>query len=626
MLITHLTTSQLDLENPPDLQLVLLDGKKKSAGFVHVQLKTFGLTNKAIEKELDLKTGTNAASPGFVRVRLSLGTGPPLKQSKKKVATTKTKSGTGKSKSSDDIFTFIKNQDAIGLETYLLSCDPADVNQTLPRSGNTPLHEALLDRAEECATLLLKYDGIEIDIRNASDNTPLHYFCEKWQSPSYAENFKIFIAKGADKDAVNQNGETPLFKSIFNNVIRTLLMESLIEVGADANTVNDRGDGVLHYAVHLGRADLVNLILRASPRLDLRGAAGKTPLELSREYHRTKIAQHLKDMGELFHFLEENDLDDYKAWCIRNEISLPLLSDLTEESLLSMGIESWGVRRKILNAAAKVRNLLSKEEIERLKKKEDTVPEKDLEDLERELNEIRGESDDFIINHRDLEYVMLLGSGASGDVYKGLYGGQPVAIKRLKEMAPAEEVEEFKKEFEILAKVRHPNVVFFFGASTQPVLAMVMEYCARGSLFHAMKDARFDINWGRAISICQEMTAGLICLHSHKIFHRDLKSLNLLVTQQWHIKLADFGLSRFDTKENMETMKQMRGTFAYVDPAVYNGGAFTAASDVYSLGIIVWEIVNRVVTGKYAQPYSEYKQIQFDFQVFPRNYIFSYPL
>jgi len=238
-----------------------------------------------------------------------------------------------------------------------------------------------------------------------------------------------------------------------------------------------------------------------------------------------------------------------------------------------------------------------------------------LEELERELNEIRGESDDFIIDHRALEYLMLLGSGASGDVYKGLYRGNPVAIKRLKEMAPTEEVEEFKKEFEILAKVRHPNVVFFFGASTQPVLAMVMEYCARGSLYHAMKDARFDINWGRAIGICRETTAGLMCLHGHKIFHRDLKSLNLLVTQQWRVKLCDFGLSRFDTKENMETMKQMRGTFAYVDPAVYNGGAFTAASDIYSLGIIVWEIVNRVVTGKYAQPYSEYKHIQFDFQI-----------
>lgn len=111
------------------------------------------------------------------------------------------------------------------------------------------------------------------------------------------------------------------------------------------------------------------------------------------------------------------------------------------------------------------------------------------------------------------------------------------------------------------------------------------------------------------------MTLGLQALHGSNIFHRDLKSLNLLVTQEWHIKLCDFGLSRFNTNENMETMKQMRGTFAYVDPEVYNGGVFAAASDIYSLGIIFWEVANRVVAGKYAQPYSEYKNLQFDFQI-----------
>jgi len=62
-------------------------------------------------------------------------------------------------------------------------------------------------------------------------------------------------------------------------------------------------------------------------------------------------------------------------------------------------------------------------------------------------------------------------------------------------------------------------------------------------------------------------------------------------------------------------MKQMRGTFAYCDPEVYNGGIATAASDVYSLGIIIWEIVNRVLKKKYDQPYSEYKHLTFDFQI-----------
>jgi serine/threonine protein kinase len=220
----------------------------------------------------------------------------------------------------------------------------------------------------------------------------------------------------------------------------------------------------------------------------------------------------------------------------------------------------------------------------------------------------------MVVDGLQLEYLQLLGSGASGDVYKGLYKRTHVAIKVLKETAEAE-VDEFKKEFEIMSAVRHPNVVFFYGVSTQPRLCMVMEYCSRGSLFKVMKDEKLDFGWRRAISICKETTVGLFALHKSNIFHRDLKSLNLLVTQEWHIKVCDFGLSRFNTNDNMDTMKQMRGTFAYVDPEVYNSRPFVAASDIYSLGIIFWEVANRVVTGKYAQPYSEYKHIQFDFQI-----------
>jgi len=280
-----------------------------------------------------------------------------------------------------------------------------------------------------------------------------------------------------------------------------------------------------------------------------------------------------------------------------------------------MGIESWGARRKILNAAAKVAKSLTAEEIKHLKQKDDIAPDASLVDFEKELHDIRGgATQDMMVDGNQLEYLQLLGSGASGDVYKGLYKSKHVAIKVLKETAEAE-VDEFKKEFEIMSAVRHPNVVFFYGVSTQPRLCMVMEYCARGSLFKVLKDDKLDFDWKRGIEICNEMTAGLLALHKSNIYHRDLKSLNLLVTQEWHVKLCDFGLSRFNTKDNLDTMKQMRGTFAYVDPEVYNNGTFTAASDIYSMGIIFWEVANRIVTGKYAQPYSEYKHIQFDFQI-----------
>jgi serine/threonine protein kinase len=144
-----------------------------------------------------------------------------------------------------------------------------------------------------------------------------------------------------------------------------------------------------------------------------------------------------------------------------------------------------------------------------------------------------------------------------------------------------------------------------------------MEYCSRGSLHHVLKDAGTDMTFNRAIYFCKETALGLKGLHDNlpQILHRDLKSPNILVSKEWHIKIADFGLSRFVTAENMQTMKQMRGTFQYLDPEVYNGGIFHAASDIYSMSIIFWEILYRTLLGSYQQPFAEFKNLTHDFQI-----------
>lgn len=479
------------------MHLQLYELKKKLLASVRVALSAVPLTTKAHEQRLELKAQGGGGVLGVLVVRLALGTGAPTKQVKpKKPKAADKRKASDKGRPEADVFSYVKRRDRLGLEDFLHSCGAEQVNAVLPKSGNTVLHEALLEKAEECVLVLLKHAAIRVDVPNTSRNTPLHYFCEKWQSPQlYLECFELFIKKGVNVNAVNENGETPLFKSIFNESVRTLLMGALIEHGADVNVVNDRGESVLHYAVHLGRADLVNLILRARPKLDLKGAEGHTPLELARDvYKHTKIASHLREVAELFRFMDENDIGDYKALFIKNEISRDLLPDLNDELLASMGIDSWGARRKILNAAAKMAKTLSTEELENLKqRKRDATQDASVVDFEKELQELKsgaGNSNELVIDGRQLEYLQHLGSGAAGDVYKGLYRQKPVAIKVLKEMTADTEVEEFKKEFEIMSAVRHPHVVFFYGVSTQPRLAMVMEYCSRGSLYNALKDVR----------------------------------------------------------------------------------------------------------------------------------------
>jgi len=146
---------------------------------------------------------------------------------------------------------------------------------------------------------------------------------------------------------------------------------------------------------------------------------------------------------------------------------------------------------------------------------------------------------------------------------------------------------------------------------------MVMEYCPRGTLYHVMKDPNEDISWKRVLDFFTQTVRGIDCLHNCNppILHRDLKSLNLLVSENWEVKVADFGLSRFNTISNHSSLGRICGTMSYCAPEVYKGERFGVKSDIYSLGIILWELVVRCLSKQYKSPYSEYPFISFDFQI-----------
>merc|ERR1712137_1078969 len=223
------------------------------------------------------------------------------------------------------------------------------------------------------------------------------------------------------------------------------------------------------------------------------------------------------------------------------------------------------------------------------------------------------------INASELQFTTRLGEGTSAQVFKGTYRSQDVAIKVLKEKAEAKVIEEFQKEFDIMSSLRSPHVVFFYGATTQPSLCMVLEFCAKGALYDVLNDMKEDITWPIVFKASIDTIKGLLCLHNWKpqIVHRDMKSLDLLVDENWSVKVSDFGTSRFTSGDGVDTktLSKLRGTYAYCAPEVYFGKDYTPKSDIYSLGIILWEMAFRCITGTYGQPFSEFKQIVFDFQI-----------
>ena len=221
------------------------------------------------------------------------------------------------------------------------------------------------------------------------------------------------------------------------------------------------------------------------------------------------------------------------------------------------------------------------------------------------------------IDPEDLEFIESLGTGASGEVWRGSYKGEEVAIKVLKTQNTQKELEEFKKEFSILILFKSPRIVHIFGSAMKHKLIMVMEFCKRGSLYDVLRDDSLDFTWDKFFDFSLQIAEAIKELHDHipQILHRDLKTLNLLVTEDYQIKVCDFGLSRFDTGSNLATLNKCRGTYPYIAPEVYKCEKFIGRSDVYSIGIILWEMANRCIKRKYEKPYEEYKHLQFDFQI-----------
>jgi len=127
----------------------------------------------------------------------------------------------------------------------------------------------------------------------------------------------------------------------------------------------------------------------------------------------------------------------------------------------------------------------------------------------------------------------------------------------------------------------------------------------------------YDIGWDRFFTIIIQILLGVAYLHDHDppIVHRDLKSLNVLVTDHWEIKLCDFGVARPRTAENVETLRKLRSTPAWSAPELMHEAEYTTKSDIYGLAIVMWEMTYRCVMGRYQRPFAEYKEIMYDYQI-----------
>ncbi|XP_044484011.1 serine/threonine-protein kinase STY13-like [Mangifera indica] len=196
-----------------------------------------------------------------------------------------------------------------------------------------------------------------------------------------------------------------------------------------------------------------------------------------------------------------------------------------------------------------------------------------------------------------------IGEGAHGEVYKGRYGDQIVAIKVLQRGSTSGGIatleNHFVREVNMMSRVKHENLVQFIGACKDPLMVIVTELLPGMSLrkyLVSIRPNQLDIHV--ALNFALDIARAMECLHANGIIHRDLKPDNLLLTaNKQSLKLADFGLAREESVTEMMTAET--GTYRWMAPELYSTVTLRQGEkkhynnkvDVYSFGIVLWELL-----------------------------------
>ncbi|KAG6960472.1 hypothetical protein JG687_00008218 [Phytophthora cactorum] len=204
-------------------------------------------------------------------------------------------------------------------------------------------------------------------------------------------------------------------------------------------------------------------------------------------------------------------------------------------------------------------------------------------------NEIKAE---WKLDLNEVRLEKAVGSGRSGSTYSAWWRGTHVAAKVVDSstntQAVGEELlNEFHREVAVVSKLRHPNIVLFLGAAINPPL---FEFMENGTLTDLIRGRRGPIDFFRLVA---EMAMGMNYLHLCSIMHRDLKSGNVLIDSHGTAKISDFGLSCVLEIGSSSDLTAETGTYRWMAPEVIRHEPYSSKADVYSFGIVLWELLAR---------------------------------
>ncbi|XP_068638943.1 serine/threonine/tyrosine-protein kinase HT1-like [Aristolochia californica] len=211
--------------------------------------------------------------------------------------------------------------------------------------------------------------------------------------------------------------------------------------------------------------------------------------------------------------------------------------------------------------------------------------------------EIKGEGEEeWSADMSQLLIGRKFASGRHSRIYRGIYKQIDVAIKLISQPEEDEDLaaaleRQFTSEVAFLFRLKHPNIITFVAACKKPpVFCIITEYLAGGSLRQYLhKQEPYSLPHKLVVRLALDIARGMHYLHSQGILHRDLKSENLLVGEDMCVKVADFGISCLESQ--CGSGKGFTGTYRWMAPEMIKEKHHTRKVDVYSFGIVLWELL-----------------------------------
>ncbi|PNY16914.1 serine/threonine-protein kinase HT1-like protein, partial [Trifolium pratense] len=206
------------------------------------------------------------------------------------------------------------------------------------------------------------------------------------------------------------------------------------------------------------------------------------------------------------------------------------------------------------------------------------------------------EEDEWSADMSQLFIGSKFASGRHSRIYRGLYKQKDVAIKLVSQPEEDEDLasfleKQFTSEVALLLRLRHPNILTFIAACKKPpVFCIITEYLAGGSLRKYLHQQEpHSVPLELVLKLALDIARGMKYLHSQGILHRDLKSENLLLGEDMCVKVADFGISCLESQ--CGSAKGFTGTYRWMAPEMIKEKHHTKKVDVYSFGIVLWELL-----------------------------------